>query len=208
MAYYSSSGAPRSRFADFMRTWFSLARWTAADGFITLAGVVLAVAVFLPWFKATVRIRGTDVTGFLMDPPGTLGGLAAHWYLLVPLAVAMLESSVIVARHFPSRRAPRLPFHRYFLVVASGVDFVAVIAAACSGRPHGMATCKCQTTSTSPSTGPTGHWSPRVPRCYLWASQSRPCDQTACDLRKKVRRHRRVHGRQQGSLGSRPLCSL
>ena len=130
MAYYSSSGAPRSRFADFMRTWFSPARWTAADGFVALAGVVLAVAVFLPWFKATVRIRGTDVTGFMMDPPGTLGGLAAHWYLLMPLAVALLQSSVIVARHFPSRRAPRLPFHRYFVVATSGVDFVAVIAAA------------------------------------------------------------------------------
>jgi hypothetical protein len=50
MAYPSS--ALRSRFAGFMRAWFNFARWTAADGFIALSGVVLAVAVFLRWFKA------------------------------------------------------------------------------------------------------------------------------------------------------------
>jgi hypothetical protein len=79
-----------------------------------------------------VTIRGTDgdVSGVLIDPPGTLGGLAAHWYLLVPLTVALLEAAVIVAGKFPGRRAPLLPFHRHFLVVASGVDFITVITAA------------------------------------------------------------------------------
>jgi hypothetical protein len=127
---YPPPGALRSRFAVFMRAWFSPARWTAVDGFVALAGLVLVVAVFLPWFKATVRIRGSATTGVLMDPPGTLTGLAAHWYLLVPLAVALLESAVIIARHFPSRRAPRLPFHGYFLVIASGVNFLVVIVGA------------------------------------------------------------------------------
>ena len=89
--------------------------------FVALAGVVLAAAVFLPWFKATVTIRGMDgdVSGVLMDPPGTLGGLAAHWYLLVPLTVALLEVAVIVARNFPGRRAPRLPFHTLSGAVSS-----------------------------------------------------------------------------------------
>ena len=125
---YSSSGDLRSRFAAFLRAWFSPARWTTADQFVALAGLVLAVAVFLPWFKATVRIRGSDVTGVMMDPPGTLSGLAAHGYLVVPLAVALLETAVIMARHFPGRWAPRLPFHRYFLVIASGVVFLLVVA--------------------------------------------------------------------------------
>lgn len=130
MAYLSS--AARSRFAGFMRTWFNFARWTAADGFIALTGVVLAVAVFLPWFKAQVTIQGTDgtTTGILLDPPGEMAGLAAHGYLLVPLAVGLLQSGVIAARYFPGRGAPRLSFHRYFLVAASAVDFLVIIAGA------------------------------------------------------------------------------
>ena len=129
---YSSSAAARSRFADIMRTWFNFARWTAADGFIALTGVVLAVAVFLPWFKAQVTIQSADgtVTGILLDPPGYMGGLTAHRYLLVPLAVGLLQSAVIAARYFPNRKAPRLPFHPYFLVAASAVDFLVVVAGA------------------------------------------------------------------------------
>ena len=128
---YSSSAAARSRFAGIMRSWFNFARWTAADGFIALTGVVLAVAVFLPWFKAKVTIQGPDgtITGILLDPPGYMRGLTAHRYLLVPLAVGLLQSAVIAARYFPSRKAPRLAFHRYFLVVASAVDFLVVVAA-------------------------------------------------------------------------------
>lgn len=121
---------PPGDLRSFVRTWFSPSRWTAVDGFVALAGLVLAVAVSLPWFRATLRIRGSGTTGYLIDPPGTLTGLAAHWYLLVPLAVALLETAVIMARHFPSRRAPRLPFHGYFLVIASGVDFLVVIVGA------------------------------------------------------------------------------
>jgi hypothetical protein len=127
---YSSSGDLRSRFAAFMRAWFSPARWTTAEQFVALAGLVVAIAVFLPWFKATVRLRGSDVTGVLMDPPGALSGFAAHGYLVALLAVALLETAVIVARHFPGRRAPRLPFHRYFLVITSGVVFLLVVAGA------------------------------------------------------------------------------
>jgi hypothetical protein len=130
MAYPSS--APRSRFAGFMRTWFNFARWTAADGFIALSGVVLAVAVFLPWFKAQVTIQGADgtITGTLFDPPGCMAALTAHGYLLVPLAVGLLQSAMIAARYLPSRRAPRMPFHRYILVAACAVDFLVVIAGA------------------------------------------------------------------------------
>ena len=129
---YSSSAAARSRFADIMRNWFNFARWTAADGFIALSGVVLAVAVFLPWFKAQVTIQGSDgaTTGILLDPPGYMAGLTAHGYLLVPLAVGLLQSAVIAAKYIPIRNAPRLPFHRYFLAVASAVDFAVIIAGA------------------------------------------------------------------------------
>lgn len=129
---YPSSAAARSRFAGFMRIWFNFARWTAADGFIALSGVVLAAAVFLPWFKAQVTIQGPDgtITGTLFDPPGYMAGLTAHGYLIVPLTVSLLQSAVIVARYFPGRSAPRLPFHRYFLLAASAVDFFAIIAGA------------------------------------------------------------------------------
>ena len=129
---YSSSATARSRFGGFMRTWFNFARWTAADGFIALSGTVLAAAVFLPWFKAQVTIQGSDgiVTGTLFDPPGYMAGLTAHGYLLVPLTVGLLQSAVIAARYLPGRSGLRLPFHRYLLVAASAVDFLAVIAGA------------------------------------------------------------------------------
>ena len=65
-----------------------------------------------------------------MDPPGTLSGFSAHRYLIAPLAVALLETVVIAARHYPGGWAPRLPFHRYFLVIASGAVFVFVVAGA------------------------------------------------------------------------------
>ena len=48
---------------------------------IALAAVVLAVSLFVPWFKATVRIRGSGVSGFLIDPPVTVSGMAVHGYL-------------------------------------------------------------------------------------------------------------------------------
>jgi hypothetical protein len=127
---YSSPGDLRSRFGVFMRAWFNPARWPTADRFVALAGPVLLVAVFLPWFKATVRFTTSETTGQLMDPPGSVSGLAAHQYLLVPVAVGLLASAVILARHFPSRRAPQLPFHRYFLVGASGLVFILVVIGA------------------------------------------------------------------------------
>jgi hypothetical protein len=127
---YSSSGDLRSRFAAFTRAWFNPVRWPTADRFVALAGPVLLVAVFLPWFKATLRFTTSETTGDLMDPPGSVSGVAAHEYLLVPVAVALLASAVILARHFPSRRAPRLPFHKYFLVGTSGLVFILVIVGA------------------------------------------------------------------------------
>ena len=133
MAYYPPPRAPQSPLAAFLRSWFNPARWTPADRLIAVAGIVLAVAVFLPWFKAEIVIRGANGeqgAADLLDPPGTVTGLAAHEYLLVALAVALLEVAVILARNFPGSALRRLPFHRYFLVVASGVDFVVVIAAA------------------------------------------------------------------------------
>jgi hypothetical protein len=39
----------------------------------------------MPWFKAMVRIRGSGVTGVLMDPPGTLSGFSAHGCLVAPV---------------------------------------------------------------------------------------------------------------------------
>jgi hypothetical protein len=57
--------------------WFSLRRWPANELLIAAAGLVLAVSVFVPWFKATVKFKNSSAYGFLIDPPGNVSGIAA-----------------------------------------------------------------------------------------------------------------------------------
>ena len=59
-----------------------------------LCALALAVALFVPWFKATVRIRGSSITGFVMDPPPPRSGLTGHHFLWAVLALALLELAV------------------------------------------------------------------------------------------------------------------
>ncbi len=96
---------------------------------IAMAAVVLAVSLFVPWFKATVRIRGSGVSGFLIDPPGTVSGMAVHGYLWAVFALALLQLVVLAARYAPHRAAATLPGYRQLLVVTSGLSGLAVLVA-------------------------------------------------------------------------------
>ncbi len=88
-------GAGRTtRTARPFATWFSPQRWSHYDIMIALCALALAVALFVPWFKATVRIRGSSITGFVMDPPPPRSGLTGHHFLWAVLALALLELAV------------------------------------------------------------------------------------------------------------------
>ncbi len=96
---------------------------------IAVAALVLAVSVFVPWFKATVKFRYSSAYGFLIDPPGSVSGIAAHGWLWAVFALGLLQFVVLAARYAPARRALRLPGYRQLLVVTSGLSCIAVLVA-------------------------------------------------------------------------------
>jgi hypothetical protein len=111
-------------------TWFSPARWSANDKIIAVAALVLAVSVFVPWFRASVRIRGAAINGSLIQPQGTVSGIAVHGYLWAVFGLALLEFAVLAARYIPRPRSFRVPRYRELLVAASAVSCFAVLVAA------------------------------------------------------------------------------
>jgi hypothetical protein len=110
-----------------LAAWFRPGRWSANDYIIAITAVALVVSLFVPWYKATVSINGSSVTGFLIQPPGTVSGIAVHGFLWLVFGLALLQFAVLAARYFPGRRALRLPGYRQFLVVTSGLSCIAVV---------------------------------------------------------------------------------
>lgn len=96
---------------------------------IAVAALVLAISVFVPWFKATIMIKGSSVNGYLIDPPGTVSGIAVHRFLWVVFGLALLQFVVLAVRYAPLRRALRLPGYRQLLVVLSGLSCAGVLVA-------------------------------------------------------------------------------
>ncbi len=119
----------RARIRAAAAAWFSPRRWPANDLLIAAAGLVLAVSVFVPWFKATLRFKTSSAYGYLIDPPGTVSGITAHSWLWAVFALGLLHFVVLAARHAPARRALRLPGYRQLLVVTSGLSCIAVLLA-------------------------------------------------------------------------------
>jgi hypothetical protein len=110
-----------------LATWFSPDRWVKTDLAIAVAAVVLAVSVFLPWFKATVEMNGGSTAGALIQPSGTVSGISIHHYLWVVLALALLQFAVLAVRYFPGR-AVRLPGYGWILLVLSALSLLVVVA--------------------------------------------------------------------------------
>ena len=119
----------RERAFSVISEWFSPRRWSQNDVITGLAAVVLVVAVFLPWFRAIVRIRNSNITGFLFQPSGTVNGLAAHAYLWVAVGLALLQMIVLAAHYAPRQPGLTVPGYRYLLVASSGLSAITVLAA-------------------------------------------------------------------------------
>ena len=123
------NGDPR-----WYRAWFSPERWSQYDIIIAVCALALAASPFVPWYKATVRIKDSAITGFVMDPPAPKSGLVVHHYLWAVFALGLLEFAVLAGRYVPGRRAFTVPGYRQFLVALSAVCF-AVVLVACAMRP-------------------------------------------------------------------------
>ena len=119
----------RARVGSTLATWFSPQRWSVEDMIVAVCALILAVSLFVPWFEATVRIKGSSLSGFLINPKGTISGIAVHAYLWVVFGVALLQFVVLVCRYFPGPRAFTLPGYRQFLVVTSALSSLAVLIA-------------------------------------------------------------------------------
>lgn len=96
---------------------------------IAVSALVLAVSAFMPWYKAMVRSRFAPVSGYLIQPRGTVSGIAVHAYLWAVFALALLELVVLAARYAPGRRAIALPGYQWMLTITSGLVFIAVLVA-------------------------------------------------------------------------------
>jgi hypothetical protein len=124
-----SPGERRARIVAAAAAWFNPERWSPYDLIIAVSALVLAVSSLMPWYRATVRGRFAPVSGFLIQPRGTVRGLAAHAYLWAVFALALLEFVVLAARYAPGRHAFTPPGYRLILTITSGLIFIAVLVA-------------------------------------------------------------------------------
>jgi hypothetical protein len=94
-----------------------------------VAGLALAISIFVPWFKASLMIMGKPFNGYLIDPPGSVSGIAVHRFLWAVFGLGLLQFAVLALRYAPTRRALRLPGDRQVLIVLAGLSCVGVLVA-------------------------------------------------------------------------------
>jgi hypothetical protein len=94
-----------------------------------VAGLALAISIFAPWFKASLMIMGKPFNGYLIDPPGSVSGIAIHRFLWAVFGFGLLQFVVLALRYAPTRRALRLPGDRQILIVLAGLSCVGVLVA-------------------------------------------------------------------------------
>jgi hypothetical protein len=94
-----------------------------------VAGLALAISIFVPWFKASLMLMGKPFNGYLIDPPGSVSGIAVHRFLWAVFGLGLLQFVVLALRYAPTRRALRSPGDRQVLIVLAGLSCVAVLVA-------------------------------------------------------------------------------
>lgn len=110
-------------------TWFSPERWSTYDLLVAVISLVVAISVFVPWFRADVRIRTSAVRGFLIQPPGTLTGIASHQFLWAAFGLALVQFAVLALRYVPDRPGLTLPAYRQVLIALSALMAIIALAA-------------------------------------------------------------------------------
>jgi hypothetical protein len=96
--------------------------WSGTDLVIGAGLVALLIALFLPWFSATVRLVGGTAS-----VSGSADGPRAHGYLWVVFALAIAGLIVLVARDAIDRAPGNLPSPEQMLVGATGLALLLTV---------------------------------------------------------------------------------
>jgi hypothetical protein len=89
--------------------------WTGSDLAIGSALIVLLIALFLPWFSGTVKLRSGQTIS------GTGNGPDAHGYLWVVFVLVVVGLVVLVARDALGQVPGNLPSAQQMLVLTTGL---------------------------------------------------------------------------------------
>lgn len=95
--------------------------WAGSDLAIGSSLIVLLIALFLPWFTASLHLRVTPVVN------ATGSGTRAHAYLWFVFAFAIVALAALVARDAIARIPGNLPSAEQILVGATGVCLILTI---------------------------------------------------------------------------------
>jgi len=119
----------RARVETVVAARFSPQLWSLNDQIVAVAAAALAISVFLPWYKAVVRIRNTTLSGFLIQPRGTASGITVHEYLWAVVGLALLQFLVLVARYARGHQPWTIPGYGVLLLVTSAISFALALIA-------------------------------------------------------------------------------
>ena len=97
------------------------AGWVGSDLAIGSALIVLLIALFLPWFSATINVGTTSAI------TGTENGMRAHGYLWAVFALIIVAMVVLVARDSIGRLPGNLPSPEQVLIGATGLALVLTV---------------------------------------------------------------------------------
>jgi hypothetical protein len=104
--------------------------WTPRDLVLAGASVVLAIALFLPWFSASVRLRSGFSAGggfARLGLHGTADGPRVHGYLWIVLVFVLATLAILVLRPYLATLAANLPSPRQLLLATTGLALLLTI---------------------------------------------------------------------------------
>jgi hypothetical protein len=100
-----------------------LAGWALGDKVIAGSVIVLAIALFLPWFSASVRIGSGRALS------GSADGTQVHGFLWIVLVLVLAILAVLVGRPYLGYLPFTLPGLRQLLLIGTGLALLLTLIA-------------------------------------------------------------------------------
>lgn len=105
---------------------FDASRWTNDDKITGVAGLIVIISLFLPWFD--VNLAGLSPLG-VGAGTASASGTTAHGWLWIVFFIALIELLYLVAMA-GIQNLPSLPLkHEQLLLIASGINLLLVLIA-------------------------------------------------------------------------------